>query len=207
MKKLRLLSVVCACVLPLVVINPVQAVPVQYSYAGNDFTANNDPKPMCNFGDAGCFSHITASIALSTALAANQGLTTITPDAWSISDGMTTITDQTAQTDGFSLFGPLQVGTDGSGKINEWRFIVQRLSGTTQLEDELIFMQTINSSGANDSTAYCRVPNGTFCDTAATISVINAGSWTMTTPLPAAVWLFASGLLGLLGITRRRRPA
>ena len=28
-----------------------------------------------------------------------------------------------------------------------------------------------------------------------------------TVPLPAAAWLFGSGLLGLLGISRKRRPA
>ena len=34
------------------------------------------------------------------------------------------------------------------------------------------------------------------------------GTWTRVTavPIPAAVWLFGSGLLGLVGIARRKRP-
>jgi hypothetical protein len=36
---------------------------------------------------------------------------------------------------------------------------------------------------------------------------VAAGSVTPPVPLPAAVWLFGSGLLGLLGVGRRRAAA
>ena len=34
---------------------------------------------------------------------------------------------------------------------------------------------------------------------------INAGYGTTVIPVPAAVWLFGSGLLGLVGVARRKR--
>jgi hypothetical protein len=199
MKKFGLSGAVCACVLPFVISNNAQAVTV-YSYTGNNFTGSN-PISSCTIGNSGCFTHITATFELSTALTANQ---TINPDTWSISDGVTTITDQTADV---SPSAPIQVGTDVFGTINAWRFIVERLDTVNQPLGELVYMQTINLGGTvTDATAYCLTPNGTLCSNTPTIDVEVSGTWTVTTvPVPAAVWLFGSGLLGLLGVTRRRR--
>ena len=199
MSKKRLAGAVCACVLPFVISSNAQAVTV-YSYTGNDFPSGSNPVSSCTIGDTGCFTQITATFELATALAANQ---TIILDTWSISDGVTTITDQTAD---FSAFEPIQVGTDANGDIDEWRFIVQRLGTATQLLNELVYMQTINLGGTvTDATAYCLEPNGTACSDTAVITAAGSGGWeVMTVPVPAAVWLFGSGLLGLAGIARRR---
>lgn len=43
--------------------------------------------------------------------------------------------------------------------------------------------------------------------TLSSAGVLSVSSGTITTPLPAAVWLFGSGLLGLVGVGRRRSVA
>lgn len=195
MKNLRLLGVVCACLFTLIFSHTGHAASVLYDYIGNDFTSNNTTKPLCTTpGQTGCLSYITASIELSTALGINEMLMPITPDAWSISDGLTTITNLTAD---FSL-SFLQAGTDATGNIDKWDFVVVRNVPT--LIGELSYIQTQNASspGEQDVTAY-------FSGATDLASVSkNSGSWTMSTvPLPGAIWLFGSGLLGLFGLSRR----
>lgn len=207
MKKLRLFGVFCACVFPFVFGNISHAATVQYSYTGNPLVSSRT-NPLCTIGTEGCFNNITATVDLSGILGNSLALQTITPLAWSISDGLTTINSLSTDV---TLFEPIKISTDGTGNIIEWRFIVQRLAGTNQPVDELVYMQTINDSGANDTTAYCRIPStpdGTSCRDAEAATVADAGAWTMAAvPLPATVWLFGSGLLGLVGVARRRRSA
>jgi len=203
MRYLRLLVVACTCLFPLIFSHTGHAASVLYSYTGNTFDTNDTTNTLCAIGASGCFNNITATIELPTALGINQPLSTVAWDAWSISDGLTTITDLTTD---FSLSGSLQVGTDNNGDINKWQFIVQRITGAAQPQDELVYMQTTNSSGQNDSTGYCRTSSGTSCSYTAVAQVNNdPGSWAVSTvPLPAAAWLFGSGLLGLFGLSRRR---
>ena len=202
MKKLRLFDVACACLLFSVFSPAALATTVQYNYTGFTFDTNDATNPLCTIGAADCFTHVTASFELSTALGTNMAATTITPDAWSISDGLTTITDQTVD---FFLF-TLLIGTDASGNIDRWRFLAANsalsLGEVSQIET------TFNASLPTiDDARYCTVGTTSSCSFVAVASLSsNPGSWTVvTTPLPATAWLFASGLLGLLGISRRRR--
>jgi hypothetical protein len=194
MKKLGVLGAVCACVLPFVFCNTSQAATVQYNYTGMPFVTNVTPFTL---------NKITATFELSAALGVIPDTPDIVPNAWSISDGLTTITD--GATD-FDL--TLKVGTNASGDITRWNFLVVR-NNTSQL-NELYSMRTTFSAnaGTEDDTTYCTVSPSPSC-TFAVARVSNMeGEWkTNTVPLPAAVWLFGSGLLGLLGITRRRRSS
>jgi hypothetical protein len=67
-------------------------------------------------------------------------------------------------------------------------------------------MYIFGSNGAG-STAISNVYVGATIDMSATgvITVTNSGATPV--PLPAAVWLLGSGLLGLFGVGRRRKAA
>ena len=199
MKKLRLFGVFCACVITLLFGNFSHAATVQYVYTGNTF--GNTAMPQCPSTD--CFS-ITATIDLSDTNNTNLTLTDpVIPLAWSISDGLTTITDQTA---GFYLY-TLNLRTDVLGNISQWNFVVANIPphGLYELES----MQTTFGAGitAADYTGYCT--SGTAAPCSSTLYARlenNTGTWIVTTvPLPAAAWLFGSGILGLIGIGRKRR--
>ena len=176
---------------------------VIYSYTGNPFTDNDLSNPLCDIGTSGCFSNITATIELTTALGENQALTNVNdPYAWSISDGLTTITNTT--TDYYLL--TLQLGTDENGNIDQWRFIA---ANSALSFGEVESMQTTFDAGfpTVDDTRYCTVDGGGgACGYVAVAEVAdNAGDWSTTiVPVPAAIWLFATGLLGLVGVARRQ---
>jgi hypothetical protein len=203
MKKSHQLGAFCVCVFSLLFGNISHAALVQYDYTGNTFNANNGTNPLCAIGAPGCFNNITATIELSAALGSNQSLQAITPDAWSISDGLTTITDQTAEFDLFTL----EVGTDGFGNISKWNISVNR--NNTQPLDELSFMRTIYDAGlsAVDDTRYCTEFTDSACSyIAVTLLNDDHGTWAITTvPLPASVWLLGSGLMGLIGMSMRNK--
>ena len=194
MKRLRLRDALCACVL---LVFSQSSLAVLYQYNGNNLNHDDtDPDNQhCNpIGGVNCFSNITATLELPSLLDPNLILGNIispTPISWSISDGLTTITDQTP---GFNY--SLSFGTNPLGVITGWSFNV---SAVTQALDQLSSMRTTTSI---DDTRYCASNTSTNSCTANAIASTNtAGSWV---PIPAAVWLFASGLLGLIGLSRRR---
>lgn len=196
MKRLRLRDALCACVLLFVFSHTTHAATVQYQYTGNVFDTNDPVDPLCTIGAPGCFNNITATVELPTVLAANLILgSPVISNTWSISDGLTTITDQTP---GFSH--SLTFGTDASGNITGWSFGV---FANTQAPGQFSSMRTTTNSSIDD-TRYCATFT-TSCTSNAVASTNTAGSWAVSTvPIPAAVWLFGSGLLGLIGLSRRR---
>ena len=198
MNILRQLGVLCACLVPLLYCQNSQAITV-YTYTGNAF----DNTDLSQCAAPGCFN-ITAVIEVSTALAPNLALGSITPDAWSISDGVSTITDQTADYHAFWI----NVGTGSDGNINQWDFVIGNDLGIAYGLDDVASIETRSGSSARDRTGYCTSGTPTSCSNTTYAELLDStGSWTMTTvPLPAAVWLFGTGLLGLIGIGRKRRP-
>jgi len=115
MKNSRLLGVFCALLLPLIDSPTTFTASILYNYSGNNFTTNDTSKSLCtSIGQTGCLSYISATFELSSVLSENQGLTAITADIWSISDGLTTITEQ--DTDFTLLF--LNIGTS-NGDIDQ----------------------------------------------------------------------------------------
>lgn len=206
MMRLHLRDGLCACVLLFIFSQSALAVPVEYNYTGNQFTDNHPTNHLCNIGDTGCYNNVTAVIGMTTALLPNQALASIlsAADYWSISDGRTTITDQTQ-----NIIIDLQARTDSNGDIDIWYFNV--VDGA-QLLNQLYVLRTSYGVFTTDvdHTRYCTVDPGTGCTVVDTAFVSDApgqpqGAWVVSTvPVPAAVWLFASGLLGLIGLSRRR---
>jgi len=86
-------------------------------------------------------------------------------------------------------------------------------------------MQYDNFAGTSLSDAFARenepsftsifnCSNGSFCDASSSnrtnewaFDVLNVDDATSVVPVPAAVWLFGSGLIGLAGVARRRNHA
>src|SRR5262245_5197325 len=84
----------------------VQAVPITYQYTGNPFTQVSGPYTMSMF--------VTAMVTLAGPLAPNMPLTQVVPTAFTISDGVQTITNLNATA--FAFF----FGTDSTGAITSW---------------------------------------------------------------------------------------
>jgi len=73
----------------------VQAVPTTYQYTGNPFTSAEAPYTTSDF--------VTALVTLAGPLAPNMPLTTVTPTAFTLSDGVQTITNLTANSSSFAF--------------------------------------------------------------------------------------------------------
>ena len=56
-------------------------------------------------------------------------------------------------------------------------------------------------TGANGMTFSLKLPAGVTLDSDSTVPL----DWVTNVPVPAAVWLFGSGLIGLIGIARRKK--
>ena len=68
----------------------VQAVPTTYQYTGNHFTDVTGPYTTSDF--------VTAMVTLAAPLAANMRSRTVTPTAFTLSDGVQTLTNHNATT-------------------------------------------------------------------------------------------------------------
>jgi hypothetical protein len=157
-----------------------------YTYTGNDFTFASSPYTTTDM--------VTGTIDLSTALGDNFGPATITPVSFTFSDGVQTISNTTSSLVSAKF---LSFSTDALGNIIGWDIDLQTTAGT---------LLTFNVPGAT-ADGGCE-PEGcsVLSTTTAASNVGDAGVWA-TTPLPAALPLFATGLgaLGLLGWRRKRK--
>ena len=84
----------------------VQAVPTTYVYTGNPFTIATGPYTTSDF--------VTAMVTLAGPLPPNEPFTQVTPLAFSLSDGVQTITNLNATIFAFHF------ATDGDGTITHW---------------------------------------------------------------------------------------
>ena len=91
----------------------VQAVPTTYRYTGNPFTDVSGPYTTSDF--------VTAMVTLAGPLGANMPLTEVTPTAFTLSDGVQTISNTTPD-----LSTILQFATNARGEITVWDVEVAR---------------------------------------------------------------------------------
>jgi hypothetical protein len=96
---------------------------------------------------------------------------------------------------------PYGVGTNNGGQAA----VAIGASSTAGLGTSMYLYELASTGGSNDANFYGSTVKITV-NTDGTISGISSGSGT-TVPLPAAIWLLGSGVLGLFGIGRRRSVA
>jgi len=217
MNKSRLLGAVCAGLLSIAA-SPALAA-VVYGYTGNQF----DSFPSGSNYDTSSF--IAGTVTLEDLLVANTTSTPVILD-FSFTDGnqilsmengaaivaMEFTTDEDSITSwrvelNIMPSGPLKVGnvTQTIKTYNRDADVEDtgRTQEVTGILPAFLFISDLSSDSEPDPVP---VPLSSFdFGTAST-----PGSWTggiAAVPLPAAAWLFGSGLLGLAGIARRKKTA
>jgi hypothetical protein len=86
----------------------------------------------------------------------------------------------------YGFFGGADLAATGSTAIKLFGFTGNNVNGG-QLQSYLLGSATLGTDG--------------------TLTINGNGGGTAPVPLPAAVWLFGSGLMGLVGVSRRRKAA
>lgn len=128
------------------------------------------------------------------------------PSGWSA-----TVAPPLNQADGFGGFD-LQVSNGGSNRLSTLQFSISNVSGDTL---STYFSNSATPAGQGVSPFSAHVAGFTTGLTDSTGAAITSGYFGGGTtvvppsdvPVPAAVWLFGSGLMGLVGVARRRRSS
>ena len=143
----------------------VQAVPTTYQYTGNPFTDVSGPYTTSDF--------VTAMITLAGPLGANMPLTEVSPIAFTLSDGVQTITNIDP-----ILFLHLKFATDATGSIRLWQVAVltfpNRTIGTTRTTSAFDLAATVFPPGFGENFRSPGVWNGrpTVPDAGSTLSLM-----------------------------------
>jgi hypothetical protein len=172
---------------------------LEWAVMGGQYTGN---ATTSNFGTTGNAKFITTSTADSTAkLALN---TTGNLVHWvGLSTDITTINSNTGGASSVEGASPSTAG--------QWDY-ANPASGSAWYSNG---PNTANVLGGTQKLFYVTGGNGTLAKVSfsqvasetATLSSAGLALGTSAVPLPAAVWLFGSGLLGLAGIARRKSKA
>lgn len=207
----RLLGAVCAGLLSIAA-SPTLA-SVVYGYSGDQFDAFASIDPTYDTS-----SFISGTVTLENLLTAN---TTSTPTIldFSFTDG-----NQTLSMANGAAIAAMEFTTD-EDSITSWRVELNILpSGPLEVGDVSSIISTYNwDTDVEDAGRIQRVDRtlsflsiSDLSSDPVPISSIDfgtastAGLWAgeiASVPLPAAAWLFGSGLLGLAGIARRKKTA
>jgi PEP-CTERM motif len=158
-----------------------------YTYTGNTYTFNNGDI----YNPSG---HISGSFALASPLGDNETLEVVNPISFTFTDGTFTLTKTTV----FPLFAAsFEIETDASGNITAWNI------GLQDIPFHYIFTENIGpyvEDYAVDPTAPVYAYAGNMQD---------AGTWTSSAPSPvpepSTILLFGTGILGTLGLLRKRQ--
>ena len=181
---------------------------VIYSYTGNNFDAFSSPSSYTTS------NAVTGNIELAGALSSSLIDRPVVPLSFSFYDGVRTITEINATRSNF------YISTDAAGLISGWtvQVIIDILGGSEVEGGET---QIIGSTNLEQAGIFFDIGKSDMCNgnvnVICTNSVIDygrvdaAGAWAVQSgdvgavPVPAAVWLFGSGLLGLVGVARRKK--
>ncbi len=216
--KSSILGTVCACALA-VFVTPATAVTINYSNTSGS-SVDLDPTDGCGgIGSIGCFSFSAGnSIQITSGTASGFtggisgifGVGTITPSGpvesanasgtgnLSIFDGSQLLTADLNWID-IATFGTAGIlNTTGSANLTNIVY-----AGTN---GDLLALSNVGT-GIQTATFQFTSPTSLtnlFTTATATTSTSFSGSITPV-PIPAAVWLFGSGLIGLVGVARRKK--
>ena len=170
---------------------------VVYEYTGNNYsllwtTPSNFDTSMS----------ITGSFTVDSKLIDFNGDITNQVTSYSFSDGITAYTD--ADPEGSTQF---IVNTDSNGNITNWIVDISDVDTLSpNLEPGDIVNRIITQTGDDFTQVYqCYfIVSGSCIFSQIDGAFAVPGSWSVV-PVPAAVWLFGSGLLGLIGVARRKK--
>lgn len=187
--------------LTLMIASTAQAV-TTYQYTGNNYTSIEDGSVSGSFTTS---MSITGDFTVDTSLA-TMGLTDISANilSYSFFTGRGNI-----MTESNSNINDFFVAVDGTGQITHWRINVIEPT-PTGIGDQYSLAVTNNDGGGSAQDA------GSLLECYVDITCYPAfrdrglvddqpGTWSVSTvPIPATALLFTSGILGLIGIARRK---
>jgi MYXO-CTERM domain-containing protein len=162
--------------------SPAAHADVILTYTGNDFTSVSGPYTTAD--------RVTASINLAIPLADNLNLAPVTPLAFSLGDGVQTITNAPIRTDSSFAFT-----TDATGTIIDWRIDVRVVA----LPNDIVTTGGPAGQGIDEGIIDPVQVGSVFGD---------PGTWTTSAsavPAPPLSNLAAFGVLGLAFLWRRGR--
>ena len=180
--------------------NPVNAA-VVYTYTGNNY---ND---FSNLVDPNIYD---SSMNLTITFTTDNLITNTNEDikalvtSFSAYDGINLLTEENA------TLARLALHTDNAGNIIEWDVRANNLPGGLLGEGQNTSVRSFNIIGLdsedNALTEDCTIYTLGFCyasDRYSARAFDNPGTWSVV-PVPPALWLFGSGLLGLVGVARKK---
>jgi hypothetical protein len=213
----RLLGAVCACTFAALAL-PTTAATMNYSSTPGS-TVNLNPTDGCGGGIVGCFSFTTGNniqITSGTALGFNGGITgtfgvgAITPSGsvesanvtgtglLSIFDGSQTLTADLTWID-IATFGTAgNLNTVGSANLSNIVY--------GGVNADLLALASVGT-GINTASFQLTSPTSltNLFTTSTTVTSTSFSGSITAVPVPAAIWLFGSGLLGIIGIGRSKK--
>jgi hypothetical protein len=180
-----------------------------------DTAAPDGPAPWLTafFDDGGT----AGSVDLTLSVSSDVGMAEVTQVYLNVDDTIGGGSLIITPTDGTGPSTTISQGTDAyKADADGWFDLLFEMSTTAGLGFDAGETLTFNITGSGlvaSSFNYWSTPdpvdpNGPFLGAAKFQSTGNNGlqsDWVGAVPVPAAVWLFGSGLLGLVGVARRRR--
>ena len=177
---------------------------VIYSYTGNNY--------LDTYGAFNDQMSISGFLELDGYLAPSLAGVSLDPLAFSFENGVQTLDQANATSTTFVI------STDALGNITEWNIHLRAASNEPiGLDDVINALQTTHYNDEGYILTCTAVGDGgcvsgPTTDWGVTLPLnpdpnfeYMPGTWSVTAvPLPASVWLLASGLVGLLGFVRRR---
>lgn len=181
-------------------LSPIVSASVVYSYQGNFFDTFTSPSFYDNS------MNISGSFQMASTLPIDSVDSFILDiETYSFSDGVFTYNNTN------SFIGGALFETGSQGNISRWSFSIISFILTDPDDNPAVYnLGTGSLSPVSDIARIVPCSEGTCLPSDPGVlsgSIINnPGVWSVSVvPVPAAIWLFGSGLLGLIGFTRHRK--